>query len=141
MKNFNPFICVLDHILYTFPYVRQRSSFLLTVILAAAAKAFNPALHEELNKHSEALLLKAFSRGPKSAETIQAILLKTYWKQPDDTRSWPIMGYVIRLCMEQGWHKLTLVSPEEDAKLSAVASRQRRNVERMWLILFVYDRR
>ena len=141
MKNFNPLVCVMDPDLHTFQYVQNRSSFLLTVILAAASKAFNPALHETLQAHAEALSAKSFSSGPKTPETIQAFLLSTYWKQPDDSRSWAIIGYTIRLAMELGWHKFS-TQPITDADgRSELYQRERRNMERTWQVLFVYDRR
>ncbi|OKL59898.1 hypothetical protein UA08_04538 [Talaromyces atroroseus] len=138
-QSFNPFICVLDPSLHTFQYIRERSSFLLTVMLSVSAKAFNPTLHFDLHRYSERLFNDAIARGTKSPEVIQAILLKTYWKQSDDTRSWPILGYAIRLSMELGWHKLS--SKDEDTTtMSSLEIRRRRNVERTWLVLFVYDR-
>jgi hypothetical protein len=109
-------------------------------MLSVSAKAFNPALHFDLHRYSEKLFNDAIARGAKSPEVIQAILLKTYWKQSDDTRSWPIIGYAIRLSMELGWHKLS--SKEEDAMtMSSLEILERRNLERTWLVLFVYDRR
>ncbi|KAF5000828.1 hypothetical protein FGRMN_1436 [Fusarium graminum] len=139
MKRLNPLICVMDPELHTFSYVRERSSFLLTVILTAASKAFNPPLHPELFKHSEKLFLDSFARNAKSTEVIQAIMLNTYWKQPDDTRSWSTIGYAIRLGMELGWHKSSI---DNDARhmASELERRQRRDVERTWFVLFVYDR-
>lgn len=141
MKSLNPFICVLDPALHTITYVRERSSFLLTVILAAAARSSNPQLHPDLHKHSEKLFVDSFARNAKSTEVIQAIVLSTYWKQPDDTRSWSTIGYCIRLCMELGWHKLAVESDEDGPVLSELERRQKRNVERTWFVLFVYDRR
>ncbi|EXJ78261.1 hypothetical protein A1O3_09422 [Capronia epimyces CBS 606.96] len=140
MKSFNPFICVLDPVLHTFQYVQERSSFLLTVILAVSAKAFNPALHLELHAYSEKLFIDCFARGSKSPEIIQAILLTTYWKQPDDARSWSIIGYAIRLCMELGLHKLPISDDETNPTTSKLEIRQKRNIERLWLVFFVYDR-
>ncbi|KAH8674277.1 hypothetical protein BX600DRAFT_457295 [Xylariales sp. PMI_506] len=141
MKSLNPFVCVLDPVLHTFQYVRQRSSFLMTVILAASAKAFNPALHLDLHQHAEKLLVDCFATSAKSPEVIQAMMLNTYWKQPDDTRSWSCIGYTIRLCMELGWHKLPANSDQQSGQgTSELEVRQRRNIERTWLVLFVYDR-
>lgn len=141
MGSLNPFICVLDPVLHTFVYVQERSSFLLTIILAAAAKAFNPDLYPSLYKYAEDLYVESFRQGTKSLETVQATLLLTYWKQPDDTRSWSAIGYVIRLCMELGLHKLTSNSASSSEALSELEERQKRNAERTWLVLFVYDRR
>ncbi|KAJ9628107.1 hypothetical protein H2204_009509 [Knufia peltigerae] len=140
MKNLNPFICALDPELYTFQYVRARSSFLLAVILAASAKAFNPPLYLKLQKYAETLYGNAFCRGEKSPEIIQAFIISTYWKQPEDTRSWSVIGYAIRLCMELGFHKLTTDPKYADPKTPEFEVRQRRNIERIWLLLFVYDR-
>lgn len=140
MRNLNPIVCVLDPALYTFNHVRQRSSFLLAVILAAAAKAFNPPAHGALRECAEELLLDSFRSGTKSVEAIQAILLFTYWKQADDTRSWTSIGYAIRLAMELGWHKLARRLPDSAGELSEHEARTKRNVERTWLVLFIHDR-
>lgn len=109
-------------------------------MLSVSAKAFNPTLYPDLHKHSEKLFSDAIARGAKSPEIIQAIVLKTYWKQSDDTRSWPIIGYAIRLLMELGWHKL-LFKEEDMTTMSIGEILKRRNIERTWLVLFVYDRR
>lgn len=109
-------------------------------MLSVSAKAFNPALHLELHKYSEKLFTDAIAGGAKSPEIIQAIVLKTYWKQSDDTRSWPLIGYAIRLSMELGWHTL-LLKEDDTARLSPLDILKRRNIERTWLVLFVYDRR
>ncbi|KIW17450.1 hypothetical protein PV08_04644 [Exophiala spinifera] len=140
MKNLNPFICVLDPELYTFEYVRTRSPFLFAVILAASAKAFNPPLYLDLHRYAETLYGNAFCRGEKSPEIIQAFIISTYWKQPDDTRSWSVIGYAIRLCMELGFHKLVFDPKYADPETPEFEVRQRRNIERIWLLLFVYDR-
>lgn len=109
-------------------------------MLSVSAKAFNPTLYSDLHRHSEKLFADAIVRGAKSPEIIQAIVLKTYWKQSDDTRSWAIIGYAIRLSMELGWHKLSL--KEEDMTTMSIGEiLMRRNIERTWLVLFVYDRR
>lgn len=69
----------------------------------------------------------------------------TYWKQPSDSRAWLLVGYAIRACIEMGWHQLkptnlepymTMLQPDAELEL-----RERRNKERVWLLLFVYDRR
>lgn len=140
MKNLNPLICVLDVGLHTFQYVQERSHFLLTVILAAATKAFKPDLHPELYKYSEDLYMDSLRRGTKSTETIQAILIFAYWKKPDDTRSWSAVGYAIRLCMELGWHKLVTKPNDNSPPESRFEALERRNIERTWLVMFIHDR-
>lgn len=147
MRRFNPWICQFDPELHTFAYVRKRSAFLLTSIVSAAAKVFNPSLRPSLQAHADRLFGESFSQGTKSAEVIHAILVLTYWKEPEDTRAWLSIGYVIRMCMELGWHKLhinkrdnSLVQAQQDQALEA-SRRALRDSERLWLLLFVYDRR
>jgi hypothetical protein len=142
MRKFSPWIAQFDTKLHTFAFVRRRSSFLLTAILSAAAKAFNPTLRPSLHAHATGLMSESFSRGTKSVEVIHAMLLLTYWKEPDDTRVWLSVGYVIRMCMELGWHKLRPKNKDDPQdSTSETARRMTRDVERLWLVIFVYDRR
>ncbi|KAH8654446.1 hypothetical protein BGZ60DRAFT_435582 [Tricladium varicosporioides] len=140
IRCLNPYICQLDPKLHTFEYVRQKSPFLLTTILAASSKAFHPSLHPVLRAHSEKLLGLAFMNGSKCVETVQAILIFTYWKEPDENRTWLLVGYAIRMCIELGWHELELDDINIGTVQDELAVRQTRNIERTWLILFVYDR-
>jgi hypothetical protein len=137
----NPYICQLDPVLHTFTYVRHESPFLLSTILAVSAKLFNPALYQGLYGHAQDLYTETFRRGTKSAEIVQAILILTYWKEPQDTRVWMSLGYAIRMCMDMDWHRL---APHTNAVQGATVEpklREQRNIERTWYILFVYDRR
>ncbi|KAJ8070918.1 hypothetical protein OCU04_001277 [Sclerotinia nivalis] len=140
MRCLNPYICQLDPKLHTFDYVRQRSSFLLAAILSASSKAFHPALHPTLRSHTENLLGKVFARGIKSTEIVQAILIFTYWKDPAETRTWLLVGYAIRMCIELGWHELEPVSQKPRSSEDEMGVREARNIERTWLVLFVYNR-
>ncbi|KAK2002618.1 fungal-specific transcription factor domain-containing protein [Colletotrichum falcatum] len=140
MVHLNPYISQLDPQLHTFDRVRQQSAFLLTAVLAAAAKAFNPALHQKLRDHAEDILADSFRTGIKSVETAQSIMIMTYWKDSEDTRAWMLLGYVIRMGMELGWHRLTSYSPQRSASRTDLQNRQVRNIERTWFVLFVYDR-
>lgn len=141
MRCLNPYICQLDPKLHTFDYVRQRSSFLLAAILSASSKAFHPPLHPTLRSHTENLLGKVFAQGNKSTETVQAILIFTYWKEPAEIRTWLLVGYAIRMCIELGWHELEPVSQKARTSGDEMSVREARNIERTWLVLFVYDRR
>lgn len=141
MRDLNPYICQFDPALHTFSYVQRKSAFLLTAILSASAKAFNSSVHRSLQAHAEDLFTTCFRTGKKSPEIIQAILILTYWKEPDDTRAWLSTGYVIRMCMELGWHKLVPKSQKEREAMSDLQRMEARSVERTWLLLFVYDRR
>ncbi|GJC90794.1 protein priB [Colletotrichum liriopes] len=140
MVNLNPYISQLDPQLHTFNRVRQQSAFLLTATLAAAAKAFNPALHKKLRDHAEDILNCNFRKGTKSVETAQAVMILTYWKESEDTRAWMLLGYVIRMGMELGWHRLASYSLHRSDSTTELQSRQARNIERTWFVLFVYDR-
>lgn len=140
IRCLNPFISQFDPKLHTFEYIQRKSSFLLTAILAASSKAFHPPLHAGLRAHAEKLLGTAFATGAKSVEVVQAIMVMTNWKEPDETRVWLLIGYAVRMCIELGWHSLERHPPPQgpDAELLI---RERRNIERTWLIIFVYDRR
>ncbi|KAF5504925.1 Protein priB [Colletotrichum siamense] len=140
MVTLNPYISQLDPHLHSFSRVRKKSAFLLTVILAAAAKAFNPALNKKLRDHAEDMLADSFRRGSKSIETAQAIMIMTYWKDPEDTRAWIYLGYIIRMGMELGWHRLAPYSLKASDIGTDHEIREARNIERTWLVLFVYDR-
>ncbi|TGO82981.1 hypothetical protein BPOR_0723g00020 [Botrytis porri] len=118
MRCLNPFICQLDPKLHTFDYVRQRSSFLLTAILSASSKAFHPALHPTLRSHTENLL----------------------GREPAEIRTWLLVGYAIRMCIELGWHEVKPVTQKPRTSTNEISIREARNIERTWLVLFVYDR-
>lgn len=138
MQKINPYISQLDPALHSLSYLRK-CPFLLTAVLAAAAKAFESSLYPGLHAHAEHLFVESFRRGDKSAEVIQGICLLTYWKEPNDTRAWTSVGLAIRIAMDLGWHKL---SPHASRKpgLSELERREIRNAERTFLVLFVYDR-
>jgi hypothetical protein len=138
MQKINPYISQLDPALHTFSFLRK-SPFLMTTVLAAAAKAFESSLHADLNAHAEALFATCFRRGDKSTEIIQAILLTTYWKEPNDTRAWTSVGLAIRIALDLGWHKLSPLASRKEG-LTEHQRREIRNVERTFLVLFVYDR-
>ncbi|ETS79448.1 hypothetical protein PFICI_09301 [Pestalotiopsis fici W106-1] len=140
IKVLNPYISQLDPVLHTFNYVRRRSSFLFTAILAAAAKSFNTALYQSLHDYAESLLANTFRLGRKSIEIAQAVLILTYWKEPEDTRAWIFLGYTIRMGMDLGWHRLAPYPSCDQLTLSEAQKRETRNVQRTWYILFVYDR-
>ncbi|EME81276.1 uncharacterized protein MYCFIDRAFT_140249 [Pseudocercospora fijiensis CIRAD86] len=137
MKNLNPYVCQLDPTLHTFQYVRVKSSFLLTAVLAAAAKLLNPSVFSPLRDHAERLYMEVFRRGLKSPEVVQGIMLLTYWKEPDDTRAFVNVGIAIRICHDLGWQKL---QAQDLKSMSEERAREIRSMERTWLVLFVYDR-
>ncbi|PYH92571.1 hypothetical protein BO71DRAFT_357044 [Aspergillus ellipticus CBS 707.79] len=139
MEKLNPYISQLDPLLHTFPYAREKSSFLFTTILSAASKYFRSELYPVLHDHAEKLYAECFRRGEKSTEIVQAIMILTYWKEPNDTRAWTSIGLAIRIGMDLGWHKLRK-SARDHGGLPDPEWREIRNVERTFLVLFVYDR-
>jgi len=141
MLVLNPYISQLDPELHTFAYVRQKSVFLLSTVLTAASKAFHPVIYPQLYQHSQDLSMLAFRRGTKSVETIQAMLILTYWKESQDDRVFTSVGYTIRMCMDLGWHKLGEARTLTQEMKTELQQREERNIERTWLVLFVYDRR
>ncbi|PGH14759.1 hypothetical protein AJ80_05803 [Polytolypa hystricis UAMH7299] len=138
----NPFICQFDPKLHTLQYIRSRSAFLFSALLSGASKVFLPTLYPALHGHAEALLRDILSSGQTSTEIVQGICLLTYWKEPSDSRAWLRVGYAIRACIEMGWHKLkpSNCDPGAYQRETEIQIRERRNKERAWLMLFVYDR-
>jgi len=141
LKHQNPFINQLDPGIHTLTYVRQRSPFLASAVLAVAAKGADAVLHERLVDHAEDLLTTSFRQGLKSTEIAQAVMVLTYWKKPEDNRAWISLGYAVRMGMELGWHRLHKHSPGDIARMRSDKERlEARNIQRTWYILFVYDR-
>ncbi|KAJ6121186.1 hypothetical protein N7523_005466 [Penicillium sp. IBT 18751x] len=136
MTKLNPYVSQLDPELHSFAYVRHKSSFLFTTVLAAASKAFDSALYHTLHAHAEELFSQSLRQGKKSTESVQAILILTYWKEPNDARAWMSLGLAIRMGLDLNWHVLT----PHGENLTDSDRREARNVERTWLVLFVYDR-
>ncbi|ODH34118.1 hypothetical protein ACO22_03163 [Paracoccidioides brasiliensis] len=142
----NPFICQFDPKLHTLKYIRERSSFLFSSVLSAAAKIFMPPLYMKLRDHVETILKEILITGQMSTEIVQGICLLTYWKDPSDSRAWLLVGYAIRASIDMGWHKLH--SPCRDGSATSAREsvqteldiRELRSKERTWLMLFVYDR-
>jgi hypothetical protein len=140
MKHLNPFVSQLDPSLHALGYVRESSSFLLSVLLTTSAKLLHPSLYCDLLTHADGLFMQQFRRGSKSVETTQAILILTYWKRPDDNRAWLSVGHAFRMAIDLGWHQLGTDAMKPPENPSEHHSRCFRNVERTWLVLFVYDR-
>ncbi|CZT21886.1 uncharacterized protein RCC_07752 [Ramularia collo-cygni] len=139
MSDLNPFVSQLDPELHTLNYVQATSPFLFTAALMAASKVFNPALYSGLRDHAEVLLLDVIRYGWKSAEVVQAILIMTYYKDPEDTRVFVNVGLAIRIALDLGWHELASATRNRETE-TITDERGRRNAERTWLVLFVYDR-
>ncbi|KAK8113190.1 hypothetical protein PG984_013716 [Apiospora sp. TS-2023a] len=140
MNSLNQYISQMDPELHTFSYVRRKCPFLFTAMLAAAGKALHPELYPKLHTHVEELFGQNFRLGRKSTEIAQAVLIMTYWKEPDDSRAWVSLGYVIRMSIELGWHRLKPYTVDQGGCSGDIQKREVRNIQRLWFILFVYDR-
>ncbi|KAL0578260.1 hypothetical protein V5O48_003755 [Marasmius crinis-equi] len=132
----NPFINMFDPSLHSVPYVRKKSPFLFTVLLMAGCKFFKPELFKNCQKLANELAVKAFMESWKSVEVVQAFACLTYWRDPDDNRTWTYIGYACRMAVELGLNRY-VAHPMHETDLQF---RERRNRERTYLILFVHDR-
>jgi hypothetical protein len=117
-KYIHPQWSILDPKLHSIRFVRERSAFLFTVILAigSTALATLPDGTEEsvrraiqLQAHAEKVLLVAFAIGAKSCEIIQAHILFHMWsfvarRYVDDQR-WVRMAMCSRMALELGLHR------------------------------------
>jgi hypothetical protein len=133
----NPFINLFDPVLHTPTYIRERSPFLFTVLLMAGCKFFKPELYQPCKKLANEMCVQAFAEGWKSIEVVQAFACMTYWKEPNDNRTWTYIGYACRMAIELG---LNRYFPEPPPGETEVQLRERRNRERTYLVLFVHDR-
>lgn len=109
---------ILDPQLHSKQFVRERSAFLFTVILAigSTALATLPDGTEEdvsraikLQAHAEKVLLVTFAIGAKSCEIIQGHILFHMWsfaarRYVDDQR-WVRMAMCSRMALELGLHR------------------------------------
>lgn len=133
----NPFINLFDPTLHTVDYIRKRSPFLFTTIIMACCKFFKPELYISVHKLAHEFAVRAFAESWKSVEVVQAFACLTYWKEPDDTRTWTYIGFACRMAVELGLNRYVGRRPpdENDLQMS-----ERRNRERTYLVLFVHDR-
>ncbi|KAG7092200.1 hypothetical protein E1B28_008568 [Marasmius oreades] len=133
----NPFINLFDPSLHSAPYVRKKSPFLFTVLLMAGCKFFRPDLFKNCQKLANDLAVRAFLEAWKSVEVVQAFACLTYWRDPDDNRTWTYIGYACRMAVELDLNRYVAHPPPHETDLQF---RERRNRERTYLILFVHDR-
>ncbi|OSX64716.1 hypothetical protein POSPLADRAFT_1073166 [Postia placenta MAD-698-R-SB12] len=132
----NPFICLFDPALHSVSYVRKRSPFLFTALIMACCKFFKTELYVEVLQLAHKFAVRAFAENQQSVEVVQAFACMTYWKEPDDTRTWTYIGYACRMSVELGLNRY-VGKPQGETELQL---RERRNRERTYLVLFVHDR-
>ncbi|KIK63832.1 hypothetical protein GYMLUDRAFT_162284 [Collybiopsis luxurians FD-317 M1] len=133
----NPFINLFDPSLHSVSYVRNKSPFLFTVLLMAGCKFFKAELFKQVQKLANEYAVKAFQEGWKSVEVVQAFACLTYWKDPDDNRTWTFIGYACRMGVELGLNCYVPHPPPNETEFQFL---ERRNRERTYLVLYVHDR-
>lgn len=133
----NPFINLFDPALHTATYVRSHCPFLFTTILMACCKFFAEELYKHVLQLANEFAVKAFAEGWKRVEVCQAFACLTYWKEPDDNRTWTYIGYACRMAVELGLNRYVEKPPADETDRQLL---ERRNRERTYLVLFVHDR-
>ncbi|KAI0003317.1 fungal-specific transcription factor domain-containing protein [Russula compacta] len=121
----NPFVNLFDPALHTPDYVRSKSPFLFTVLIMAGCKFFKPESFKPCQKLSYEFAV------------VQAFACLTYWREPEDTRTWMYIGLACRMSVELGLNRYMSPPPPNESELQL---RERRNRERTYLVLFVHDR-
>lgn len=128
-SKLNPVIPFLDPNLHLpAENVKQRSSLLYTTVLAASCCMVRPQLSKLCLVLADRMLDQAVEENVPSIEVIQAILILGHWKLPEESSSWPRVGYAIRLAQDL---RLGLSAAEK--------TREGFNRERTWLNLVVPD--
>ncbi|KAI5124017.1 hypothetical protein M0805_003849 [Coniferiporia weirii] len=133
----NPFINLFDPELHSLAYIRKKCPFLFTTLLMAGTKFFNPQLYPKCRELADLHAVTAFAEARKSVEIVQAFMCLTYWREPDDTRTWTYIGYACRMAVELGLNRYSARPPETETTNQRL---ERRNRERTYLVLFVHDR-
>ncbi|ORY24878.1 hypothetical protein BCR39DRAFT_313078 [Naematelia encephala] len=133
-ERIGPAIELLDPLLHTHDWVRNRSQFLYTTIIAVALKfSHDPdiVLLGRCQALAQDQLLRTFVDGLSSVESAQALLLLTEYKEPEDKSMYLLVGLACRIGMDLGLGN-TPTSGDE---------RMNRNYTRTWLALFCADQR
>lgn len=133
----NPFINLFDPALHTVQYVRSRCPFLFTTIIMACCKFFEEKLYKQMRQLANDFATRAFEEQWKRVEVCQAFACLTYWKEPEDSRTWMYIGYACRMAVELGLNRYVEKRSQDETDLQLL---ERRNRERTYLVLFVHDR-
>lgn len=135
--------------MHTLNFLRTTSTVLLSAVVASASKFFRSDLHPVLISHARTLLDRAIQTGAFDAGVIQALLIHTYFKEPEDTSGWFKVGMALRIAYSMFWHiPRTEPLPENDDEardilVSASVTATwltTQNTERTWLAMFSFDR-
>lgn len=133
----NPFINLFDPALHTAPYVRSRCPFLFTTLLMVCCRFWRPQVFKQCQKLAHEFSVLAFAEAWKRIEVVQAFACLTYWKDPDDNRTWTYIGYACRMAVELGLNRYIAHPPVHETDIQRL---ERRNRERTYLVLFIHDR-
>ncbi|TFY64439.1 hypothetical protein EVJ58_g2615 [Rhodofomes roseus] len=133
----NPFINLFDPALHTYSYVRSKCPFLFTAFIMACCKFFKPEMYQPVLRLAHQFAVRAFAENWKRVEVVQAFACMTYWKEPDDTRTWTYIGYACRMAIELGLNRYAGRRPAGESEPQML---ERRNRERTYLVLWVHDR-
>ncbi|KAF5386973.1 hypothetical protein D9615_001775 [Tricholomella constricta] len=133
----NPFINLFDPALHSVAYVRSKCAFLFTTLVMAGCKFFRPESFKQCQKLANDFAIRAFAEAWKRVEVVQAFACLTYWKDPDDNRTWTYIGYACRMAVELGLNRYLPTPPPNETDFQML---ERRNRERTYLVLFVHDR-
>ncbi|KAJ6547280.1 fungal-specific transcription factor domain-containing protein [Mycena capillaripes] len=133
----NPFINLFDPALHSVHYVRSKCPFLFTTLIMAGCKFFKPELFKPCQKLAHEFAVRAFADAWKRVEVVQAFACLTYWKDPDDNRTWTYIGYACRMAVELGLNRYLASPPPNETEFQML---ERRNRERTYLVLFTHDR-
>ncbi|KAJ7687571.1 fungal-specific transcription factor domain-containing protein [Mycena olivaceomarginata] len=133
----NPFINLFDPALHSVHYVRSKCPFLFTTLIMAGCKFFKPEVFKPCQKLAHEFAVRAFAEAWKRVEVVQAFACLTYWKDPDDNRTWTYIGYACRMAVELGLNRYHASPPPNETEFQML---ERRNRERTYLVLFTHDR-
>ncbi|WWC62705.1 uncharacterized protein I303_105302 [Kwoniella dejecticola CBS 10117] len=138
-----------DPTLHTLPFVRQRSSFLLTVILTFASSFVSicpqRSIHHQLFRHAERLETHVRSGMYRSIEIMQALMLLSLWSDVphnlSQDRMWlrvsDAIGITTELRLDSSSPFCVHQDPAYDGRLR---DRLIRNAQRACLVLYIRDR-
>ncbi|KAJ7573951.1 fungal-specific transcription factor domain-containing protein [Mycena floridula] len=140
-ERLNPFISLLDPVLYTPAFTFARCPFLFTVVCAISSRYYTEkseiypiAMH--FAKHSAQNTL---IDGWKSVELCQAYILMSIYAVParrwEKDQSWLYTGLAIRIATDLNLHQVSGKKPQNEKQ-----EREILNNMRVWMICFNLDR-
>lgn len=131
----NVTVAVLDPVLHTATFCREKSPLLFTAVLTVTAKILKPKAYSSCLLIANKLVGQAVEYGVSTIEVVQALIILQHWKKADDGSSWRKLGYAIRMAQELRLnHRAPRPLPANEKQ-----ARQVLNRERCWLNLVVAD--